>query len=481
MAIDIKKLRKKMRTDDGINGDAQRLEELVWLLFLKLFDSKEKEWQLSAEIKGKEYDPIIPSEYRWYNWAEDPAGITGDELLEFIDNPKTGLLNQLKNLKGDTSKHNIVRSVFNKDTHNYMKSGTILRQTINIINETDFNASKDRHEFNDIYEKMLKELQSAGSSGEFYTPRPVTEFVVEMVNPKINERVLDFACGTGGFLTCTLEHYEKTNQIKNTGDMQIVSKNVRGIEKKQLPHALCMTNLILHGIETPSIERRNSLAGQVSGFADRDQVDVIVTNPPYGGIEEDGIETSFAKEFQTKETADLFMALLMEKLSDNGRCGIVLPDSILFGDGVKNNLKSKLLKEFNLHTIVRLPEGVFAPYTSITTNLLFFNRDNLGTKEIWYYELALPEGMERFTKSNQISINDFEQVKKWWNNRQENENAWLVKIEDIKNYNLDIKNPNKVEDEDNSTIEDILNEMEKLTQENLEIVNKLKELLTLDE
>lgn len=242
-----------------------------------------------------------------------------------------------------------------------------------------------------------------------------------------------------------------------------------------------MTNLILHGIETPNIERRNSLAGQVSGFSDKDQVDVIVTNPPYGGIEEDGIETSFAKEFQTKETADLFMALLMEKLSDNGRCGIVLPDSILFGDGVKNNLKSKLLKEFNLHTIVRLPEGVFAPYTSITTNLLFFNRDNKGTKEIWYYDLALPEGMDRFTKSKQISRKDFDQVREWWNNREENQNAWLVKIDDIKNYNLDIKNPNKSEIEDNSTLEEILDEMEKLTKENVKIVNKLKELLASNE
>ena len=481
MAIDIKKLRKIMRTDDGINGDAQRLEELVWLLFLKLFDSKEKEWQLAEEIYGRTYEPIIPQELRWSTWADNPVGITGDELLSFIDDPENGLLNRLKNLKDISPKHDIVRSVFNKDTHNYMKSGTILRQTINIINETDFNVSKDRHEFNDIYEQMLKELQSAGSSGEFYTPRPVTEFVVEMVDPKINERVLDFACGTGGFLTCTLEHFSKTNQIKNTDDMKIVCKNVKGIEKKQLPYALCMTNLILHGIETPNIDRRNSLSGQVSGFANKDQVDVIVTNPPYGGIEEDGIETSFAKEFQTKETADLFMALLMEKLSDNGRCGIVLPDSILFGDGVKNNLKAKLLKEFNLHTIVRLPEGVFAPYTSITTNLLFFNRDKNGTKEIWYYELALPDGMERFTKGNQISSKDFNDVKAWWNNREENNNAWLVKVEDIKNYNLDIKNPNRIESIDNSTIEDILNEMEKLSQENVEIVNKLKELLTIDE
>lgn len=472
MAINMKNLRKIMRTDDGVNGDAQRLEQTVWMLFMKLFDSKEDEWEIKAKLQGKEYTSAIPEKYRWKNWALDERGMTGDTLIEFVEQ----MFKDLKELPVHTTQDRIVHDVF-AETHNYMKSGTILRQVINEINQTDFNLNTERHEFNKLYEDMLLEMQSAGDSGEFYTPRPVTEFVVEMVNPQVNERVLDFACGTGGFLTCAIEHYEKTEQIKSSEDVELIQKNIQGIEKKQLPYALCMTNLLLHGIDIPSIEHRNSLTGEVSGFSDKNQVDVIVTNPPYGGIEEDGVSTNFAKEFQTKETADLFMALLMEKLSDNGRAGIVLPDSILFGDGVKNNIKAKLLKEFNLHTIVRLPEGVFAPYTSITTNLLFFNRDSNGTKEIWYYDLELPEGQARFTKTNPIKKQHFNQIKQWWNNRVENEQAWLIKVDDIKNYNMDIKNPNKVDETESYTIEEIISKMKELTKDNSEILSKLEGIL----
>lgn len=472
MTIDIKKLRKIMRTDDGINGDAQRLEQLVWMLFMKLFDTKEDEWQLKAQIDKKEYESAIPEKYRWKNWANDETGITGDELIEFVEQ----MFKDLKAINPKNIRENIVHDVF-ADTHNYMKSGTILRQAINEINKANFNINTDRHEFNDIYESMLAELQSAGSAGEFYTPRPVTEFVVEMVKPQINERVLDFACGTGGFLTCTLDYLQETGQTSTPDALEKIQKNVTGIEKKQLPYALCMTNLLLHGVDIPSIEHRNSLTGQVSGFSDKQQVDVIVTNPPYGGIEEDGVSSSFAKEYQTKETADLFMALLMEKLSDNGRAGIVLPDSILFGDGVKANIKRRLLKEFNLHTIVRLPEGVFAPYTSITTNLLFFNRDSKGTNDIWYYELELPEGQQRFTKTNPIKKSNFENVKSWWNNRVENEQAWKVNVKDLKNFNLDIKNPSKVDETESMTVEEIVDKMKEITNENNEILSKLGVLL----
>lgn len=472
MAINMKNLRKIMRTDDGVNGDAQRLEQTVWMLFMKLFDSKEDEWEIKAKLQGKEYTSAIPEKYRWKNWALDERGMTGDTLIEFVEQ----MFKDLKELPVHTTQDRIVHDVF-AETHNYMKSGTILRQVINEINQTDFNLNTERHEFNKLYEDMLLEMQSAGDSGEFYTPRPVTEFVVEMVNPQVNERVLDFACGTGGFLTCAIEHYEKTEQIKSSEDVELIQKNIQGIEKKQLPYALCMTNLLLHGIDIPNIEHRNSLTGEVSGFSDKNQVDVIVTNPPYGGIEEDGVSTNFAKEFQTKETADLFMALLMEKLSDNGRAGIVLPDSILFGDGVKNNIKAKLLKEFNLHTIVRLPEGVFAPYTSITTNLLFFNRDSNGTKEIWYYDLELPEGQARFTKTNPIKRQHFNKIKQWWNNRVENEQAWLIKVEDLKNYNMDIKNPNKVDETESYTIEEIIGRMKELTKDNSEILSKLEGIL----
>ena len=472
MAIDIKKLRKIMRTDDGINGDAQRLEQLVWMLFLKLFDTKEQEWEIKAKLNNEEYHSIIPEKYRWSNWAEDETGITGDELVDFVEQ----MFKDLKVMPVNNIKDQIVFDVFH-DSHNYMKSGTIMRQTINEINAVNFNIDTDRHEFNDIYEQMLKELQSAGSSGEFYTPRPVTEFVVEMVKPQIDERILDFACGTGGFLTCALDYFKNSEQIQSADAISKIQKNVKGIEKKQLPYALCMTNLLLHGIDVPNIEHRNSLTGQVSGFSDNQQVDVIITNPPYGGVEEDGIQSSFAREYQTKETADLFMALLMEKLSDTGRAGIVLPDSILFGDGVKNNLKRRLLKEFNLHTIVRLPEGVFAPYTSITTNLLFFNRDPKGTEKIWYYELELPEGQQRFTKTNPIKKSNFNKVKEWWNNKVENDQAWLVKVEDIKNYNLDIKNPNKVDETELMTTEEIIDKMKIITDNNAEILSKLGDIL----
>ena len=472
MAINMKSLRKTMRTDDGVNGDAQRLEQTVWMLFMKLFDSKEDEWGIKARLKGQPYESAIPEKYRWKNWALDERGMTGDELIEFIET----MFKDIKALPVNNVRDRIVHDVF-AETHNYMKSGTILRQVINEINQTDFNINKERHDFNDIYEKMLLEMQSAGDSGEFYTPRPVTEFVVEMVDPKINERILDFACGTGGFLTCAIEHFENTNQINGADDVEKIQKNIQGIEKKQLPYALCMTNLLLHGIDIPNIEHRNSLTGEVSGFSDSKQVDVIVTNPPYGGIEEDGVSSNFAKEFQTKETADLFMALLMEKLSDNGRAGIVLPDSILFGDGIKNNIKAKLLKEFNLHTIVRLPEGVFAPYTPITTNLLFFNRDPKGTKEIWFYELELPDGLARFTKTNPIKKHHFDKVKAWWNNRDENEQAWLVKVEDLKNYNLDLKNPSKVDETDSYTIDEIIDKMKEITKDNSDILSKLEGML----
>lgn len=472
MGINMKSLRKTMRTDDGVNGDAQRLEQTVWMLFMKLFDSKEDEWEIKARLKGQNYESAIPEKYRWKNWALDERGMTGDELIEFVET----MFKDIKALPVNNVRDRIVHDVF-AETHNYMKSGTILRQVINEINQTDFNINKERHDFNDIYESMLLEMQSAGDSGEFYTPRPVTEFVVEMVNPKIDERILDFACGTGGFLTCAIEHFENTNQINGADDVEKIQKNIQGIEKKQLPYALCMTNLLLHGIDIPNIEHRNSLTGEVSGFSDSKQVDVIVTNPPYGGIEEDGVSSNFAKEFQTKETADLFMALLMEKLSDNGRAGIVLPDSILFGDGVKNNIKAKLLKEFNLHTIVRLPEGVFAPYTPITTNLLFFNRDPKGTKEIWFYELELPDGLARFTKTNPIKSHHFDNVRAWWNNRSENEQAWLVKVEDIKNYDLDLKNPSKIDETESYTIEEIIDKMKNITNNNSDILSKLEGML----
>ena len=438
----IKAVQDIMRQDAGVDGDAQRISQLVWMVFLKVFDAKEEEWELMDD----DYTPIIPEGLRWRDWAADDEGITGDELLDFVNNK---LFKELKEMELDESsnpKAFIVKGVF-EDSYNYMKSGTLMRQVLNKLNEIDFTTQKDRHLFNDIYESILRDLQSAGNAGEYYTPRAVTQFMVDMVNPQLGEKVLDFACGTGGFLVCALEHLKK--QVKNIEDEKTLQETILGIEKKPLPYMLAVTNLILHDIDVPKIRHDNSLTRNVRDYKPIDKVDIIVTNPPFGGIEEDGILVNFPQQFQTKETADLFMVLLMYLLKDNGRAAIVLPDGFLFGEGVKTTIKERLLEEFNLHTIVRLPKGVFSPYTDINTNLLFLEKGK-STKEIWYFEHPLPEGYKNYTKTKPIRIEEFELEKQWWNNRKENEYAWKVSIEEIKsrNYNLDIKNPNNQSDND---------------------------------
>jgi type I restriction enzyme M protein len=434
----IKSVQDTMRKDAGVDGDAQRISQLVWMVFLKVFDAKETDWELMRDT----YTSVVPGGLRWRDWAEDDEGMTGDELLDFVNNR---LFKELKDMVLDEysdPKAFIVKAVF-EDSYNYMKSGTLIRQVINKLNEIDFSAQEDRHTFNDIYESILKDLQNAGNAGEYYTPRPVTQFVVDMVNPVLGEKVLDFACGTGGYLTSTINHYIKTGQIRNVEDNQVLQDTIMGIEKKPLPHMLAITNLILHDIDAPKIRHDNSLTRNVRDYKPIEQVDVIVTNPPFGGIEEEGIETNFPEKFRTKETADLFMVLLMYLLKDGGRAGIVLPDGFLFGEGVKTAIKEKLLEEFNLHTIVRMPNGVFAPYTGINTNLLFFEKGK-PTDEIWYFEHPLPEGYKNYTKTKPIRLEEFELEKQWWNDRVENEYAWKVSVEDIKkrNYNLDLKNPN---------------------------------------
>jgi len=433
----IKSIQDIMRKDAGVDGDAQRISQLVWMIFLKIFDDKEKEWELDEGYKSP-----IPEKYRWRNWAEDKEGITGDELLDFIEE----MIKALKVLPV-TPENNptgfIVKEVFT-DTYNYMKSGTLIRQVINKLNEIDFNKSEDRHLFNDIYEKILKDLQSAGNAGEYYTPRAVTQFIVDMIKPKLGEKVLDPACGTGGFLICTLENLKK--KIQTVDDRKLLQKNINGIEKKPLPHLLCTTNMILHDIERPNIRHDNSLARPLRDYGPADMVDVVVTNPPFGGAEEEGIELNFPSVYRTRETADLFLVLIMKLLREGGRCGIVLPDGFLFGEGVKTRIKEKLLSEFNLHTIVRLPNGVFNPYTGIRTNLLFFEKGQ-PTKEIWYFEHPLPEGYKSYSKTKPIRIQEFDLEKEWWNDR-DNEKfkkyCWKVSIDEIKKrkYNLDINNPN---------------------------------------
>lgn len=467
----IKGVQDIMRQDAGVDGDAQRISQLVWMIFLKVFDAKEEEWELEYD----DYTPIIPEDLRWSKWAADDEGMTGDELLEFVNNRLFKGLKELELDENSDAKSFLVKAIF-EDSYNYMKSGALIRQVINKLNEIDFTASEDRHLFNDIYENILKDLQSAGNSGEFYTPRPVTKFIIEMLNPQLGEKVADFACGTGGFLTCAIEHMKK--QQSKVEDLKVLGESILGVEKKPLPHLLATTNLILHDIDVPQIKHDNSLMKNVRDLKPNEMIDVIAMNPPFGGIEEDAVLTNFPSQFQTKETADLFMTLIMYRLSENGRAGVVLPDGFLFGEGVKTKIKEKLLSEFNLHTIVRMPNGVFAPYTGINTNLLFFEKGK-PTEEVWYFEHSLPEGYKNYTKTKPIRSEEFEFEKSWWANREENKNAWKVSIEEIKNrnYNLDFKNPNK-EEEDLGDPVALLEKYNKAKVEVDEIQNSLIEELT---
>ena len=443
----IKSIQDVMRQDAGINGDAQRIEQMVWLLFLKVFDAQEEELELTRDG----YKSPVPEHLRWRNWATDPEGITGEGLLEFVNGT---LFRTLKNLPADPVRNPrgfVVRSVF-EDANNFMKSGHLLRQVINKLGAIDFNRQAERHQFNDLYEKILRDLQSAGNAGEFYTPRAVTQFIVDMVNPRLGEKVFDPATGTGGFLVCAIEHLRK--QVKNAEDEATLQQSIGGVEKKQLPHMLCVTNLMLHGVEVPSlIVHGNTLARPLRDYTPAERVNVVITNPPFGGIEEPGIEAGFPADVRTKETADLFLVLIQHILKAGGRAALVLPDGTLFGDGVKARIKEQLLTECNLHTIVRLPNGVFAPYTGIKTNLLFFSKGR-PTEAVWYYEHPYPPGVKSYNKTKPIRIEEFEAEKAWWGSeadgfaaRVENERAWRVGIDVIRaaGWNLDQKNPHAAE------------------------------------
>jgi type I restriction enzyme M protein len=450
----VKTIQDIMRKDAGTYGDAQRLEQLGWMFFLKIFDDREKEFEITRD----KYASPLPQNLRWSDWATNAEGITGDPLLEFVNNT---LLPSLKKFSGTGDNiASLIRMTF-EDANNYMKNGTLMRQVINKINGIDFNATDDRHMFGDIYEKLLKDLQSAGNAGEFYTPRAVTQFIVEQINPQLGETVLDPACGTGGFLTCVIDHLR--SQVKTEADERTLQGCFAGVEKKHLPHVLCMTNLMLHGIDVPSnVKHDNTLARPLRDWGLNERKDVIVTNPPFGGMEEDGIESNYPSEFRTRETADLFLVLIMRILKPGGRAGLVLPDGTLFGEGVKTRIKEALLKECNLHTIVRLPNGVFNPYTSIRTNLLFFTKGE-PTQEVWYYEHPYPDGAKSYNKGKPIRIEEFEPERAWWNHREENEQAWRVPIEQIKagNYNLDLKNPHNA-DTGPGDVDHLLPEYEKL-------------------
>lgn len=404
-----------MRNDAGINGDAQRIEQIAWMLFLKVYDAKEQDWEWDDE----NYQSIIPEECRWQNWAHDDKSgnaLTGDRLLDFVNNT---LFPTLKNLPVTAStpvKKAIVQTTF-ADANQYMKDGVLLRQVINVIDELDLSDYAESNAFGEIYETILKELQSAGSAGEFYTPRAVTDFMAQMIKPKIGEKMADFACGTGGFITSWLKELDK--QVKTTEDKEAYGASVYGMEKKQFPYMLCITNMLLHDLDVPQVFHGNSLLRDVLDYTEEDQFDVILMNPPYGGSEKTDVKNHFPSDLASSETADLFMSVIMYRLKKNGRAAVILPDGFLFGtDNAKVSIKKKLLSEFNLHTIVRMPGSVFAPYTSITTNILFFDNTH-PTEETWFYRLDMPEGYKHFSKTKPMKLEHFQPVLDWWNDRRE--------------------------------------------------------------
>lgn len=411
----VKRLRDIMRNDAGINGDAQRIEQIVWLLFLKVYDAKEQDW----EFEDEGYESIILENCRWQNWAvDDKSGtaLTGDKLLDFVNNT---LFPTLKSLPVDAStpiQKAIVQTVF-ADANQYMKDGVLLRQVINVIDDLELDSYEESHAFGEIYEAILKELQSAGSAGEFYTPRAVTDFMAQVIKPQIGETMADFACGTGGFLISWLKELRK--QVKTTEDEEAYSHSIYGVEKKPFPHLLCMTNLLLHNVDVPQVYHDNTLLHDVLDYTEDDKVSVILMNPPYGGSEKADVKNHFPTDLASSETADLFMSVIMYRLKKNGRAAVILPDGFLFGtDNAKVNIKKKLLREFNLHTIVRLPSSVFSPYTSITTNILFFDNTH-PTQETWFYRLDMPEGYKHFSKTKPMKLEHFQPVLDWWDNRQE--------------------------------------------------------------
>ena len=411
----VKRLRDIMRNDAGINGDAQRIEQIAWMLFLKVYDAKEQDWEWDDE----NYQTILPEECRWQNWAHDDKSgnaLTGDRLLDFVNNT---LFPTLKNLPVTAStpvKKAIVQTTF-ADANQYMKDGVLLRQVINVVDELDLSDYEESHAFGEIYETILKELQSAGSAGEFYTPRAVTDFMAQMIKPKIGEKMADFACGTGGFITSWLKELDK--QVKTTEDRELYGASVYGMEKKQFPYMLCITNMLLHDLDVPQVFHGNSLLRDVLDYTEDDKFDVILMNPPYGGSEKADVKNHFPADLASSETADLFMSVIMYRLKKNGRAAVILPDGFLFGtDNAKVNIKKKLLGEFNLHTVVRMPGSVFAPYTSITTNILFFDNTH-PTEETWFYRLDMPEGYKHFSKTKPMKLEHFQPVLDWWNDRQE--------------------------------------------------------------
>lgn len=423
----VKRIQNIMRQDAGINGDAQRIEQMTWMFFLKVYDTQEETWEYKAMKEKKSFQSIIPENLRWRNWAideKDGNALTGDALLKLVNEELFPTLKSLDVTAETPRSQSIVKEVF-EDINQYMKVGILLRQVINIINEIEFDDAEDRHMFGDIYEGILKELQSAGNAGEFYTPRALTDFMVKTLNPVLGETFGDFTSGTGGFLTSALNHLQP--QIKTTADGELYQKAVIGQEWKPLPYLLSITNLLLHDVEAPNIRHCDSLGMNVTDIKDSDKVDVIAMNPPYGGSTQSNIKSNFPMDMRSSETADLFMVLIMYRLSKGGRAAVIIPDGFLFGaDNAKLAIRAKLLKDFNLHTIIRLPGSIFAPYTSIATNIIFFNNERAegapegyNTKETWFYRLDMPEGYKHFSKTKSMKLEHTAPITEWWNDRKE--------------------------------------------------------------
>ena len=476
----IKRIRDIMRMDAGINGDAQRIEQMVWMLFLKVYDAKEDDW----EINDDDYVSIIPENCRWRNWAqadENGHAMTGDKLLDFVNNTLFPTLKELSVTPETPVKKAIVKSTF-EDANNYMKDGVYLRQVIDVIDEIEFDDVKESHAFGFVYEEILKDLQAAGSSGEFYTPRAVTDFMALMIQPKLGERMADFACGTGGFITSWLGQLQK--QVKDTAAQKQFDDSIYGIEKKPFPYLLCVTNMLLHDIEVPKIYHENSLKHNLLDYTEDDKFDVILMNPPYGGHEDKSIQGFFPDDLASSETADLFMSVIMYRLKKNGRAAVVVPDGFLFGlDNAKVAIKKKLLTEFNLHTIVRPPGSVFSPYTSISTNLLFFDNTK-PTEDVWYYRVDIPSDRKHFSKTKPMELKHFDDAIAWWNDRkeiqlQDGPKAQKYSADYLLNEqgcNIDLCGYPHEEEEVLSPMETIQNYQEKRASLNAEIDHVLAEL-----
>jgi type I restriction enzyme M protein len=491
----IKSARDIMRKDKGLNGDLDRLPMLTWVMFLKFLDDLEIQRQDEAKLAGKRFRPAIDTPYRWRDWAAKPQGVTGDELLAFINHEECtrpdgsrgpGLFAYLRTLASSNGddRREVIATVF-RGVDNRMKSGYLLRDVINKVARIHFTSHDELHTLGAMYETMLREMRdAAGDSGEFYTPRPVVRFMVAVTDPRLGETILDPACGTGGFLVESFNHLEK--QIKTVADRQTLQKrSLFGAEPKPLPYLMSQMNLVLHGLDAPIIDPANSLRFKLSEIGEKDRVDVIITNPPFGGEEEKGIQANFPEDKKTSETALLFLQLIMRKLRRLGKSGfpptraaVIVPNGTLFGDGVCARIKEEMLKEFNLHTIVRLPNGVFAPYTSIPTNILFFDR-SCSTREVWYYEHPLPEGRKNYTKTQPIQFEEFVPCIEWWNKREENDRAWTVSAEEIitNGCNLDRKNPHAEEDIAHLPPGQIVDSIIRKEQRIAEIMRNIKSLL----